>query len=121
VTSETAPEARGRFFLFRSFRILLLTAMAAGLLWTQEAVSAAPANGAWTPTASNREALRLIAAKIERDGFDVAALQVEFARIAAGLDKDRMKPLAASGVCPVCGSPPSPGWSSPTRRMAVDI
>ncbi len=41
--------------------------------------------------------------------FAVAALQVEFARIAALLDKSRIKPLAATGLCPVCGSAPVAG------------
>ncbi len=38
--------------------------------------------------------------------FAAAALQVEFARLAATLDKDRLKALDAPGLCPVCGSPP---------------
>jgi FdhE protein len=41
--------------------------------------------------------------------FAVAALQVEFARAAALLDKDAVKPLDAKGLCPVCGSPPVAG------------
>jgi FdhE protein len=41
--------------------------------------------------------------------FAVAALQVEFARIASGLDKDRLTPLDAAGHCPVCGSNPVAG------------
>jgi FdhE protein len=36
--------------------------------------------------------------------FIVAALQVEFARMAALMDKQRLKPLDAAGLCPVCGS-----------------
>ena len=36
--------------------------------------------------------------------FAVAALQVEFARIAALIDKPALKPLDAAGLCPVCGS-----------------
>lgn len=38
-----------------------------------------------------------------------AALQVEFARIATTLDKDKLKPLDAPGLCPVCGSHPAAG------------
>jgi FdhE protein len=41
--------------------------------------------------------------------FAIAALQVEFARYAALLDKDAIKPLDAKGLCPVCGSPPVAG------------
>ena len=41
--------------------------------------------------------------------FAVAALQVEFARIAALLDKAKVKPLDARGLCPVCGSAPVAG------------
>lgn len=38
--------------------------------------------------------------------FAIAALQVEFARHAALLDKNDVKPLDAAGLCPVCGSHP---------------
>ena len=42
-----------------------------------------------------------------------AALQVHFARLAAGLDPERLKPVA-DGVCPCCGGAPSAslvvGW-----------
>ena len=41
--------------------------------------------------------------------FAVAALQVEFARIAALLDKAKVEPLDAKGVCPICGSAPVAG------------
>jgi FdhE protein len=41
--------------------------------------------------------------------FAVAALQVEFARVAAQIDKTRLKPLDAAGLCPVCGSHPVAG------------
>jgi FdhE protein len=37
--------------------------------------------------------------------FVAAALQVHFARLAAGLMADRLAPVAI-GVCPACGSPP---------------
>lgn len=39
----------------------------------------------------------------------VAALQVEFARIAAKVSKDHLRPLEAGGHCPVCGSHPVAG------------
>jgi FdhE protein len=41
--------------------------------------------------------------------FTVAALQVEFAGVAAQVDKARLKPLDAAGLCPVCGSHPVAG------------
>ncbi|WP_088346667.1 MULTISPECIES: formate dehydrogenase accessory protein FdhE [Rhodomicrobium] len=41
--------------------------------------------------------------------FAVAALQVEFARIASLLPKEAIKPLDAPGLCPCCGSPPVAG------------
>jgi FdhE protein len=41
--------------------------------------------------------------------FVAAALQVEFARLAAGFDARTLKPLGATGLCPVCGSPPVAG------------
>ncbi len=41
--------------------------------------------------------------------FAVAALQVEFARIASALDKQAIKPLDVIGLCPVCGSHPVAG------------
>ena len=104
----------------------------------------------WTPTATYREALRLIAADIPRDAlpaptvealngiaaasddhldtlaraflsdgvlpqwqaevlFAAAALQVEFARIAALIPPQSLAPLDAAGLCPVCGSHPVAG------------
>jgi FdhE protein len=36
--------------------------------------------------------------------FAVAALQVEFARIAALIERQALQPLDAAGLCPVCGS-----------------
>jgi FdhE protein len=41
--------------------------------------------------------------------FAVAALQVEFARVAALIDKQDLRPLDAAGLCPVCGSHPVAG------------
>jgi FdhE protein len=41
--------------------------------------------------------------------FIAAGLQVEFARLAATLDRDGLKALDAPGLCPVCGSPPVGG------------
>jgi FdhE protein len=41
--------------------------------------------------------------------FAVAALQVEFARVAALIDKRVLQPLDAAGLCPVCGSHPVAG------------
>ncbi len=41
--------------------------------------------------------------------FAVAALQVEFARVAALMDKQALRPLDAAGLCPVCGSHPVAG------------
>jgi len=41
--------------------------------------------------------------------FVAAALQVEFARLAARIDAAALKPLDAAGLCPVCGSPPVAG------------
>lgn len=41
--------------------------------------------------------------------FTVAALQVEFARVAERIDKSRLKALDAAGLCPACGSHPIVG------------
>jgi FdhE protein len=41
--------------------------------------------------------------------FAVAAMQVEFARVAALIDKRVLQPLDAAGLCPVCGSHPVAG------------
>jgi FdhE protein len=41
--------------------------------------------------------------------FAVAALQVEFARIAALIAPQALTPLDATGLCPVCGSHPVAG------------
>ena len=41
--------------------------------------------------------------------FAVAALQVEFARVAALIDPQALQPLDAAGLCPVCGSHPVAG------------
>ncbi len=41
--------------------------------------------------------------------FVAAALQVEFTRVAAAIDKTLFKPLDAAGLCPCCGSPPVAG------------
>ena len=41
--------------------------------------------------------------------FAVAALQVEFARVAALIDKQDLRPLDAAGLCPACGSHPVAG------------
>lgn len=41
--------------------------------------------------------------------FAVAALQVEFARVAALIEKRALQPLDAAGLCPVCGSSPVAG------------
>jgi FdhE protein len=41
--------------------------------------------------------------------FVAAALQIEFARMAALLEAANLKPLDAAGLCPVCGSSPVAG------------
>lgn len=41
--------------------------------------------------------------------FAAAALQVEFARVASQLDAAMLRPLDATGLCPVCGSAPVAG------------
>lgn len=43
---------------------------------------------------------------VAEHGFVAAALQVHFARLAAGLDPKPLKPVG-DGVCPVCGGAPS--------------
>ncbi len=41
--------------------------------------------------------------------FAAAALQVEFSRMAARIDKEHLHPLDAAGSCPACGSHPVAG------------
>lgn len=63
---------------------------------------------------------------VAEHGFVAAAMQVHFARLAARLDAEALKPVG-DGVCPVCGGAPSAslivGWTKPegTRYCACSL
>lgn len=63
---------------------------------------------------------------VAEHGFVAAAMQVHFARLAARLDAESLKPVG-DGVCPACGGAPSAslvvGWTKPegTRFCACSL